>query len=235
MENELYRPAPHVLDRLKQVTFVAVVGPTAAGKTTLIREALKREPSIHLVLNNTSRAPRPDEQEGIDFRFETRASMEERIARGEYVQVAPSVFGDLYATAAEDYSLDGVSVLPVLAKAMPVFRQLPFKQVGVIYVLPPDFEAWQQRIVQHSFTADKLATRMAEARQSLQFALDDGDARFVINGDLLTAVDDFVTLAMDRPLSERLKMDQEKSKDLVRILIKAVDTAMQDPAIPQIS
>ncbi len=229
MENEQYRPAPHVLDRLKQVSFVAVVGPTAAGKTTLIREAIKREPSLHLLLNNTSRAPRPDEQEGIDYRFETRAAMEERIARGEYAQVAPSVFGDLYATAAEDYSLDGVSVMPVLAKAIPVFRQLPFKSFGLVYVVPPSWEAWQQRIVQHSFTADKLATRMAEARQSLQFAVDDGEVRFVINDDLVPAVDDFVVLALNRPLSERQKIEQERAKELVRILIGAVDRAMEMP------
>jgi hypothetical protein len=101
-------------------------------------------------------------------------------------------------------------------------------------VLPPDFEAWQQRIVEHSFTADKLATRMAEARQSLQFALDDGEVRFVINDSLVTAIDDFVTLAMDRPLPERLKMDQERAPELVRKLIEAVDKAMQDPAIPAV-
>src|SRR4051812_162702 len=231
MDFTSYRPAPEVLKRLEQVTFAAVVGPTAVGKTTLIRQALRREPSLHMVLNNTSRDARPDEREGIDYRFETRASMEERIAHHEFVQVAPNLFGDLYATAAEDYPSDGVCVLPVLADAMPVFRSLPFKSVRSVYILPPDWETWQQRIVQHQFNTDKLMQRLVEGKRSLQYALDDVDTQFVINGDLPTAVEDFITLAFGRPMSERLQADQQKAKELVRNLLEQVEQATTDPAI----
>jgi guanylate kinase len=231
MDFSSYRPAPEVLKRLEQVTFTAVVGLTAVGKTTLIREASTREPSLHMVINNTSRDARPDEREGFDFRFETRAYMEERIARHEYVQVAPNLFGDLYATAAEDYPTDGVCVLPVLADAMPAFRALPFKSVRSVYILPPDWETWQQRLIQHQFNADKLMQRLAEGKRSLQYALDDVDTQFVINDDLPTAIEDFITLAFGRPINERLQADQEKAPELVRNLLKQVEQATIDPAI----
>lgn len=231
MDFSTYRPAPEVLKRLEQVTFTAVVGLTAVGKTTLIRQASMREPSLHMVVNNTSRDPRPDEREGIDFRFETRAYMEERIAHHEFVQVAPNLFGDLYATAAEDYPSDGVCVLPVLADAMPAFRALPFKSVRSVYILPPDWEAWQERLKQHQFNTDKLMQRLAEGKRSLQYALDDIDTQFVINGDLSTAVDDFITLAFGRPMDERLQADQEKAKELVRNLLEQVERATTDPAV----
>lgn len=230
MENERYHPALHVLEQLKKVSFVAVVGPSAAGKTTLIREAMKREPGIHLVLNNTSRNPRPDEQEGIDYRFETRARMEERIMRHEFVQVAPSIFGDLYATAAEDYSTDGTAVMPVLADAIPVFRALPFQRFGTVFVLPPDWETWQNRFKQHHFSADKLMQRLLEGKRSLEFALKDEAVQFVINNELMPAVDDFVTLVLGRPLPARLEADQQVARDVVRILIDKLTQVTDDPA-----
>jgi guanylate kinase len=208
MDAQLYVPSPVALQRLKQVRFVAVVGPTAVGKTTLIREAMKREPSLHLVLNNTSRARRPDEQEGVDYRFETQGAMEARIAHGEYAQVAPTVFGDLYATAADDYATDGVAVMPVLADALPQFEALPFAELRVVYVLPPDWEIWQTRVAKHGFTPEKLAGRMQEAKRSLQYARDHADMVFVVSRDVAQATDDFVCAVFGRPYPAAMQADQ---------------------------
>jgi guanylate kinase len=232
MNNAAYTPAPHALDHLKQVDFVAVIGPTAAGKTTLIREGMRREPRLHLVLNNTSRARRPDEQEGVDYRFETREHMEARMARGEYAQVAPSVFGDLYATAAEDYATDGIALLPVLAKAMPVFRALPFKSIRSIFILPPDWGVWHQRMASRHFMPDQLEKRLTEARESLEFALEDTQISFVISGGVSRAVDDFVTLALGNPLPLALREDQHKALPIVRNLIKLLKDAKRGPVTP---
>ncbi len=214
-----YKPSPATLGRLQQVRFVAVVGPTAVGKTTLIREAMKREPSIHLVLNNTSRAPRPDEKEGVDYRFETRAAMEKRIEKGEYVQVAPSLFGDLYATAADDYPIEGTDVLPVLADAMPMFRALPFQDIRCVFLVPPDWKTWQKRIAKHKFSPEKLASRMQEARRSLEFALTDTDLHYVISRDVESATDDFVVVIMQRPYSAALQDDQANARMIIRELL----------------
>jgi guanylate kinase len=231
MEYEHYVPTPQVLDRLTNVTFAAVVGPSAAGKTTLIREAARREPLMFFtVLNHTSRDPRPDEQAGVDFRFESRARMEEGIMRHEYVQVAPTVFGDLYATAAKDYSTKGVAVLPVLADAIPSFRALPFKVFRTVFVLPPDWQTWQRRLQEHHFTTDKLMKRYIEAQRSLEFALTDQQTRFVINRDLEAAIDDFITLTLDQRLSERLQADQAQAPEIVRNLLNELEQALRDPA-----
>jgi guanylate kinase len=231
MDFTTYRPAPDVLKRLENVTLAAIVGPTAAGKTVLIREAIRRDPDLHTVLNNTSRDPRPDEQDGVDYRFETRARMEERIARHEFVQVAPNLFGDIYATAAEDYPVDGVCLMPVLADAMPTFRALPFKVVRCVFVLPPDWETWQERIKKHQFNADKLMQRLSEAKHSLQYALDDNDTQFVICREVADSVGDFIAQVYGRPMSEQLEADQQKSLDIVRNLLEKLEQATNDPAM----
>lgn len=187
MRGEVYQPSPDVVRRMAQVDFVAVIGPSAVGKTTLIRAATAREFAVRLVLNNTSREPRPDEREGVDYRFRTRAEMEERITRREYVQVAPTVFVDLYATAAEDYPTEGVAVLPVLASTVPAFRSLPFGRMRTVYVLPPDPQTWHTRFERRALANDVLAKRLVEAMESLRFALADDSLVFVINDDLAEA------------------------------------------------
>ena len=217
--NDAYQPAPHVIDRLKQVRFVAIIGPTAVGKSTLITAATKLDPSVHLVLNNTTRAPRPGERDGVDYLFKTREAMEARIAKGEYVQVAPSVLGELYATAPEGYSTDGVAVMAVLADAMPAFRALPFQSISSVFIIPPDWETWQQRLAKHGFTPEQRVKRLAEAERSLQFALDDEQTRIIIDGDVEQAAADFVVLAHGQPMDDRLQQDQARAREIVRDLL----------------
>lgn len=219
MDSADYRPAPDVLERLKQVDFVAVVGPTSVGKTTVIKAAMEREPSLRLVLNNTSRAPRAGEQEGVDYQFRSRAEMEQRIARREYVQVAPSVLGELYATPPEGYFTGGVCVMAVLADALPNFRALPFKRLRTLFIVPPDWPTWEERLTAHNFTPEHRAKRLAEAKRSLEYALSDEQPMIIINENLDQAAQDFIDIALDRPLSTRLQADQARARDVVRNLL----------------
>lgn len=58
-----------------------VYGPSGAGKTTLIREAmctLAIECPLHPVVTYTTRAPRPGEQEGVDYHFITMEQFKEK-------------------------------------------------------------------------------------------------------------------------------------------------------------
>lgn len=203
---ESYRPSPDALRRLAKVDFLAVVGPSAVGKTTLIRRATEREPRLRLVLNNTTRRRRPDELAGVDYRFETRAAMLERIARREYAQVAPNAFGDLYATASEDYPTSGIAMLPVLAEALPTFRALPFGRSRSVYVLPPDAATWRSRLAERGLTGARLSDRLAEARRSLELALADPVIGFVVNDDLTKSTEEFVAYALAAPTAPDVEL-----------------------------
>lgn len=69
-----YRPSPETLERVKGVDFIAVIGPTAVGKSTLIEAAIAEDPSLHLVVTTTSREPRPGEQDGVHMHFRSQQS-----------------------------------------------------------------------------------------------------------------------------------------------------------------
>lgn len=194
MNSAQYTPSQDVLDYLHRVDFVGVVGPTAVGKSTLISRALERDPSLHLVCSTTSREPRPGELSGDGMHFRSQAKMEQRIAAREYVQML-RLFNNIYATAPEDYTEEGISILPMAADAAAVFRSLPFHSLRIIYVLPPSLEVWRDRI--EGRATNELDKRMAEAVISLQFALQNSDVVFVLNDDLDVATESFIDVLHD--------------------------------------
>lgn len=220
MDSKAYRPGPQVLERLKQVDFVAVVGPTAAGKTTLIRAVVKANPALHPLVAGVSRPARAGERDGVDFHFADKETMEARARRGEYVTVVTGAAGDLYTTAPEDYWPDKTVVLAVLAHAVPLFRSLPFRSFKTIFSVPPDWPTWQERISRRNFTPEQLAPRLKEAKQSLRFALQDDEIQFVINGDLEKAIEDFNQLLQNKPLPRQLQRDQTHACAIVRDLLE---------------
>jgi len=234
MQTFSYQPAPEVIERLRQVTLVAVVGPTAVGKSTLITAAIERNPQdIHLVVVDTTREPRPGERDGIDYNFRSRQHMTETMGERKFVQVAPSVFGDLYATAAHAYATDGVAVMAIIAAAMPDFRALPFKEIRPIFVLPPDYATWQQRIKHHGFDDVQMRRRLVEAEASSVFGVEDEKTQFIINESLDVAIDDFTTLALGKPMGTRLQADQSRGREVVADLLAELRQNLAAPVDQQ--
>ncbi len=220
MDFSTYQPAPNVLERLRTVDFVAVVGPSGVGKSTLMTLAAKQDPRLHPILTSTTRELRPEEADGVNIHWRRAEDMQARIARKELVQVAPALLGsDLYATAPEDYPAEGIGTLEVLADAVPAFRALPFKSFKVLFVVPPNRERWQAQLKTHAFDPVRLAKRVSEAKRSFTFALETPDVVFVINDDINLAVSDFIALISGDTISPRVQADQQRAKEVIQSIL----------------
>lgn len=219
-----YRPSNDVLDYLQQVDFVAIIGPTAVGKNSVVDEATKLAPDIRWTPFTTSRSPRPGEKPGVEYQFRSRQQMEERTTRAEYVNVAPNLLGDLYASAPEDYNQTGVATAAVIADAISTFRALPFKSLKTVFILPPSWQAWNDRLLSRDFTPEQSQKRMGEAVRSLDFALRDKQTQFIINDNLAQAAKDFIILAKNKPLPIELQQDQKEAINIVRSLLEQLKT-----------
>jgi guanylate kinase len=163
-----------------------------------------------------SRQPRPDEENDVDVHFRSREEMQAKVEAHEYVTAITNTTGEIYATAPEDYSIEGIAMMPVLASAMPMFRALPFKAMRTIFILPPNWDVWKQRMASHSFTPEELEKRMQEASESLRYAIDNEDVVFVLNDDLAQATLDFTQTA----LGASAAANQYTSHDLAVVLLK---------------
>ena len=73
-----------------------VSAPSGAGKSSLVRELLARDPAVQLSVSFTTRAMRPGEVEGKDYHFVSKEDFEARRQSGEFLEWARQPGGHLY-------------------------------------------------------------------------------------------------------------------------------------------
>ncbi|MGA3150501.1 MAG: hypothetical protein ABSD10_02740 [Candidatus Saccharimonadales bacterium] len=175
-----YRPAPEVLARIKNISLLVVIGPSGVGKSSIINRL-----GLQFVPSDTTRRPRPEEKEGVDFCFLTDYDqVVADIKAGRFVQVAIGTEGDLYATRASAYPKSGLAVMPVMADVVPIFRNLGFVKTISVFIAPPSYQEWMRRMGSHQLKDEQLKKRLDEARRSLDFVFSDKLTHFILNDDL---------------------------------------------------
>ncbi|MGC8830243.1 MAG: guanylate kinase [Verrucomicrobiia bacterium] len=80
---------------------IVVSAPSGAGKTTLCNNLLKADSNIVRAITCTTRAPRANEENGIDYYFLRREQFEEKIKGDEFLEYA-NVYGNYYGTLREE-------------------------------------------------------------------------------------------------------------------------------------
>lgn len=124
--------------------------PSGAGKTTLSREILKREPELAMSVSVTTRPPRNGEVDGRDYHFRSIAEFEAlRLAGGllEWAEVHGNFYGTPKANVMERLSR-GEDVLFDIdwQGARQLANKAPADTVRV-FILPPSATALEQRLV----------------------------------------------------------------------------------------
>jgi guanylate kinase len=188
-----------------------VSAPSGTGKTTVVERLVKVTDRLHLSRSYTSRAPRGDEQDGVDYNFVSRATFEAMIANGEFLEWA-DVFGNLYGTAAADTKRclesgeDVVLVIDVQGARKVRSTGLPHV---AIFVLPPSFAVLEQRLRGRSKdTEEAISQRLRVAREEVS-AFEEYDY-VVINDEFDACVDRVKGIV----LAERSKLDCMRPKAL---------------------
>ena len=141
--------------------------PSGAGKTSMSRALLKGDANLTLSVSVTTRAPRPGERDGVDYRFIDRAAFDEMAAAGDLLEYA-AVFGNGYGTPR-------AAVEAALAAGRDVLFDIDWQgtqQLGEkmrddlvsVFILPPSTAELERRL--HSRAQDSAETvraRMAMA------------------------------------------------------------------------
>ncbi|MBU1226913.1 MAG: guanylate kinase [Actinobacteria bacterium] len=184
------RSSPLSPDRPRRGRLIVFSGPSGAGKTSVV-EGLSKRHSFHFSVSMTTRPARPDEVDGVDYRFVDRAAFEAAVANGEMVEWA-EYSGHLYGTpkaAIEDPLAAGADVL--LDIEILGARQVKeaFPEALMIYVLPPSLGALEERLRARGDTPpDAMEKRLAVAGWQIEQAKQFFD-HFVVNDDLAAAID----------------------------------------------
>ena len=147
-----------------------VSAPSGAGKTSLVRALMEREPRIRFSVSYTTRKPRPNEIPGRDYHFVTPERFAEMVARDEFLEHA-QVFDNCYGTgvrAVEEALANGEQLLLEIdwQGARQVRARLP--EARSIFILPPTRQALEQRLKGRSTDSDAvIQRRLQDAAQDL--------------------------------------------------------------------
>jgi guanylate kinase len=173
------------------VPVFVITGPSGVGKGTLIRTLLQRVPELELSVSATTRAPRPGEQDGVDYHFLSDAEFDRRVLEGDFLEHA-GYSGRRYGTLRSELErrlAEGASV--VLEIEVQGARQVKEKMPEAmrIFIAPPSEEALRTRLVGRGTDDDEQRERRLATAKSELAAQDEFDT-VVINDRLDDAADD---------------------------------------------
>jgi guanylate kinase len=176
------KPKPN-LSPAYQGSMLMIVAPSGAGKSSLVNALLQEDAALKLSLSTTTRAPRPGEVDGKDYRFITTKEFIAEREQGHFLEHA-EVHGNFYGTSKdwiETQMKTGRDVmLEIDWQGAQQIRQI-IPEVQWIFIFPPSFEALEDRLRKRG--QDDEATiqrRLAAAHLELQHAR---EADFIVIND----------------------------------------------------
>ncbi len=145
--------------------------PSGAGKTTLSRRLLERDPNVVMSVSVTTRPARPGEIEGKDYYFISRHRFEAMVEAGELLEWA-EVFNHGYGTPltpVERWLEAGKDVLfDIDWQGTQQIEARMHEDLVRVFILPPSAEELRQRLIRRAQDpATVVAKRMAEASNEI--------------------------------------------------------------------
>jgi guanylate kinase len=200
-------------------TLYIVAAPSGAGKTSLTRALLEQEPDIALSVSYTSRAPRPNEVDGVHYHFVSRSLFEEMIRRGEFFEHAV-VHGDLKGTArtaVERTLAQGKDVLLEIdwQGARQVRTQMP--DTVSIFILPPSRAELERRLRARAADSEEvIRRRLTDSRADIAHAQEFD--YLIVNDEFATALAEMHAIVKNRQLRSATQMGRHSAllADLLR-------------------
>ncbi|MFM8556842.1 MAG: guanylate kinase [Betaproteobacteria bacterium] len=145
-----------------------IVAPSGAGKTSLVRGLLENEPDVRLSVSFTTRAPRPGERDGIDYRFVTVSEFESRRAEGEFLEWArghDNLYGTSRAWIESQMGAGQDIILEIDCQGATQVKRLYPDAVG-IFIAPPSIEELARRLRARAQDSESVIERRINAAQA---------------------------------------------------------------------
>ncbi len=151
---------------------LVLAGPSAVGKSTVVRRLREQVPDLLFSVSATTREPRPGEVDGVDYHFVSPERFQRFIEGGDLLEWA-DIHGGLHrsgtlAGPVREAAAQGRPVLIEvdLAGARAVKRAIP--EAVTVFLAPPSWEDLRRRLEgRGTETPEVMARRLATAEAEL--------------------------------------------------------------------
>lgn len=185
--------------RNKVIIFSA---PSGSGKSTIVSHILKLHPEMEFSVSATSRAPRGQERNGIEYHFFTADEFRKMIAEDKFVEYEEVYAGSFYGTLKSEvqriWDKGHVIIFDVDVKGGVNLKKYFGDKALSVFIQAPSVEELRKRLVARGTdSAEAIAKRVAKASEEMTYA--DKFDYILVNDDLQKAyaeaekvVDDFL-------------------------------------------
>lgn len=176
--------------------------PSGSGKSTIVHHLMERRSDLEFSVSATSRAPRGEEKDGVDYYFISEDEFRRKIARGDFVEHEEVYPGRFYGTLRKEveriWAKGNAIIFDVDVKGGINLKKYFKDDALSVFIQAPSIEELERRLVARATDSpEAIRERVAKAAEEMGYS---GEFdRILINDDLQTAfneadkaIDDFL-------------------------------------------
>ena len=191
---------------------IVVSAPSGAGKSTLCNRLVQHEPHLVFSVSCTTRPPRGEEKDGVEYYFLSKKEFKQRIKNNEFLEYA-KVHGNYYGTLEDtvlftmqenkhvllDIDVQGAAQIRKALTRLP--ENHPIRKGFIdIFILPPSLQELERRLRGRATDSEKvIKERLNNAEKEMK------EAHFyqhqIVNDDLDAAYCELKHLITNRMCS----------------------------------
>lgn len=126
---------------------LAISGPSGVGKGTIVKNLLKKRKDVALSVSCTTRAPRENERDKVDYYFISKDEFLKKRAAGEFLE-SDEHFGNFYGTPKSfvEEQLKEKNVILEIDVVGALNAKKIFPSAVLIFIMPPSEEVLIERL-----------------------------------------------------------------------------------------
>lgn len=152
-----------VLRKTRRGAMFIIEAPSGTGKSTVIKELLKRDANLKFSVSVTTRAKREGEQEGVDYYYITDEQYDVYLEQDAFYEYVDSQYGSRYGTLRSEvdsfinvgqdviFDMDWIGARQMRSKAP--------DEVVTIYLLPPSVREVRRRLVNRGTDSEEVVEK----------------------------------------------------------------------------
>ena len=181
---------------MKKGKLLIFSAPSGSGKTTLVNHLMSEIPNLAFSVSATTRAPRGEEQNGVEYYFMSLEEFKHRVENDEFLEweeVYPGrCYGTLKAVVAKMQDEGKHVAFDVDVVGGTNIKKFYGDEALSVFIQAPSIEVLRERLVnRQTDSIEEIEKRLAKAQWEMDFAQGKFDCT-IINDDLETAKRDIL-------------------------------------------
>lgn len=166
--------------------------PSGAGKSTVVNHLLGIHPELEFSISATSRAPRGQEQHGVEYYFFSAEEFRRMISEDKFVEYEEVYEGSFYGTLKSEveriWAKGNTIIFDIDVQGGVNLKRIFGEKAFSIFIQAPSIEILRDRLIKRGTdTEEAIERRIAKAASEMEFAAGKFDYT-LINDDLQTAL-----------------------------------------------